>query len=281
MPSLPPYYKRLAAKSEKPKLDPQWYGGQLERRKSAPRKSWSSNFTKFDKIHDQAKQLHEKTTKECAELLETKKHANHASVDSETRMSLMEASRRSSSSRPSLVLKDSQGSRGSRVGLQTAPAPGSGGDAEVVALPMEGRKTSVKTDASSVQDSRDLVFSSTGTAEAPVEARRKKVPGQPTLLQNVYEPAKTVDKFGRVGLRGVRSVSDVTRYSKEVVPYSRKEADIRTAFKNYRLKQSRALHMSACTWDALHDWKASEMHFRTWVPSAEKGEKHFYEWNQP
>jgi len=258
-------------------VDPQWYGGQLERKRAAPRKSWSTNWTRLDKICDQAKHLQEKTEKELVELQATKKALNHATLDSETRQSLDAHQKRSGSK--TNTADDTQRSAGSLAEQKSSSAPSS-----CVLVPSGSQQSVVASEVSVSHKASSLGKPDKPDVTAPLpppQRVEKKVPGAPTLLNNVYEPAKTVSKSGRVGLRGVKAVSDVKLFSQQIAPYSRKEADARAAFKNHRLNQCQPLHTSACTWDALQCWKASEMPFHAWAHNAEKGKKYFYEWNSP
>lgn len=108
-------------------------------------------------------------------------------------------------------------------------------------------------------------------------------PAAPPLLRRGdsrrYEPAKTARREdGRVGLRGVRSISDISRYSTAVDPYSRRAFEARKAFK---LKKHAAHHSPASkTWGAVYSWVASEKDFEDWHSSAKAGAKYDMELKQ-
>ncbi|CAE7601457.1 unnamed protein product, partial [Symbiodinium necroappetens] len=84
-----------------------------------------------------------------------------------------------------------------------------------------------------------------GCGASPVILRRRK-----------DEVAKVVGSDGRIRLRGVASVSDVTRYCKDIDPYSRKNWAVREAFKSMRTEEQK--RMATQTWSALKNWRSSE-----------------------
>jgi len=71
-----------------------------------------------------------------------------------------------------------------------------------------------------------------------------------------YEPAKFVGSDGQLRLHGVKSTSDVVRYSKNRDPHSKNYWQVRESVKAMRAEQHRAT--SENTWRALHKWQASE-----------------------
>ncbi|OLP83243.1 hypothetical protein AK812_SmicGene36037 [Symbiodinium microadriaticum] len=90
-----------------------------------------------------------------------------------------------------------------------------------------------------------------GCGASPVILRRRK-----------DEVAKVVGSDGRIRLRGVASVSDVTRYCKDIDPYSRKNWAVREAFKSMRTEEQK--RMATQTWSALKNWRSSEKPLEEW-----------------
>mmetsp|Transcript_48792 Transcript_48792/g.87875 ORF Transcript_48792/g.87875 Transcript_48792/m.87875 type:complete len:280 (-) Transcript_48792:35-874(-) len=87
-----------------------------------------------------------------------------------------------------------------------------------------------------------------------------------------YEPAKVVGPDGKVRLKGVRSTSDISRYCKDVDPYSKKNWAVREAFKNMRKEEhSRA---ASTTWGALRSWYSTDKTLDQWYSTA-KGSNQF------
>mmetsp|Transcript_26831 Transcript_26831/g.68838 ORF Transcript_26831/g.68838 Transcript_26831/m.68838 type:complete len:258 (-) Transcript_26831:32-805(-) len=77
-----------------------------------------------------------------------------------------------------------------------------------------------------------------------------------------YEPAKVAGPDGKFRLRGVQSTSDISKYAKNVDPYSRQGWELREAFKTMKSGQHAAI--AAQTWGALHKWAASEKPIDQW-----------------
>lgn len=84
----------------------------------------------------------------------------------------------------------------------------------------------------------------------------------PARRMRKFEPAKVVGPDGKVTLRGVRSTSDLKRYTAGVDPHSRNSWEVREAFKRMRNEQHAAA--ATQTWAALHNWKKSEKSFDKW-----------------
>jgi len=80
-----------------------------------------------------------------------------------------------------------------------------------------------------------------------------------------HDPAKVMGEDGRYRLRGVQSTSDIQRFTKDVDPYSRKNWEIREAYKTMRSGQHVAKANQA--WEALHAWRASEKPLGDWCAS--------------
>mmetsp|Transcript_124358 Transcript_124358/g.264981 ORF Transcript_124358/g.264981 Transcript_124358/m.264981 type:complete len:272 (+) Transcript_124358:59-874(+) len=76
------------------------------------------------------------------------------------------------------------------------------------------------------------------------------------------EVAKVMGRDGRTRLRGVRSTSDISRYMKDVDPYSRKSWSVREAYKVMGLRRRPTKATRA--WEALHSWYASEKPLDEW-----------------
>jgi len=83
-----------------------------------------------------------------------------------------------------------------------------------------------------------------------------------TSRKKKYEPAKVVGPNGKVRLRGVRSTSDISRYCKDVDPYSKKNWAVREAFKNMRNEEH--ARAASTTWGALRSWYSSDKTLDQW-----------------
>lgn len=88
-----------------------------------------------------------------------------------------------------------------------------------------------------------------------------------------FDPGKIYKEDAPRGfrLKGVRSVSDVSRYTGNVAPYSRQSWEVRNAYKMMRAQQHATV--SSQTWEALHSWTASDRPFDQWYSQAKQGVK--------
>jgi len=101
------------------------------------------------------------------------------------------------------------------------------------------------------------------SARARHERRVRGYGASPVILRRRKdEVAKVVGSDGRIRLRGVASVSDVTRYCKDIDPYSRKNWAVREAFKSMRTEEQK--RMATQTWSALKNWRSSEKPLEEW-----------------
>mmetsp|Transcript_47029 Transcript_47029/g.87937 ORF Transcript_47029/g.87937 Transcript_47029/m.87937 type:complete len:160 (+) Transcript_47029:71-550(+) len=93
--------------------------------------------------------------------------------------------------------------------------------------------------------------------------RVRSYDASPVLLRRRKdEVAKVIGSDGRIRLRGVSSVSDVSRYCKDIDPYSRKSWAVREAFKSMRTEEQHRI--AAQTWSALKNWRSSEKPLDEW-----------------
>eukprot|EP00933_Yihiella_yeosuensis_P035582 TRINITY_DN29170_c2_g1_i1.p1 TRINITY_DN29170_c2_g1~~TRINITY_DN29170_c2_g1_i1.p1 ORF type:complete len:319 (-),score=59.65 TRINITY_DN29170_c2_g1_i1:172-1128(-) len=84
-----------------------------------------------------------------------------------------------------------------------------------------------------------------------------------------YEPAKVVGADGKVRLRGVRSTSDINRYTKDIDPYSRKGWEVREAFK--QMRSSEHARTATTTWSALRSWYSTDKPLDEWYSTTKGG----------
>jgi len=91
-----------------------------------------------------------------------------------------------------------------------------------------------------------------------------------------YEPAKVYRDGSRVGLRGVKSTSDVTQFRKGFDMYGRKGWEYRKAFKVGQ--QQNFAYPSRETMRALWSFECSELPFQEWFENVtERGRKYHYD----
>lgn len=91
-----------------------------------------------------------------------------------------------------------------------------------------------------------------------------------------YEPAKVYRDGSRIGLRGVKSTSDVARFTKGFDMYGRKGWEYRKAFKLGQ--QYTFAHPSRETMRALWSFECSELPFQEWFENVtERGRKYHYD----
>jgi len=98
-------------------------------------------------------------------------------------------------------------------------------------------------------------------------------PGDSVKQRRKFDPGKIYKDDAPRGfrLKGVRSVSDVSRYTGNVAPYSRQSWEVRNAYKMMRAQQHATV--SSQTWEALHSWTASDRPFDQWYSQAKQGVK--------
>jgi hypothetical protein len=93
-----------------------------------------------------------------------------------------------------------------------------------------------------------------------------------TCRKRRHDPAKIYNENGSFRLRGVKSTSDIARFTSGIEPHSRRNWEVRGAFKLMRAEQHSATVTK--TWSALQSWCASERPFDQWYANAKKGVKY-------
>jgi hypothetical protein len=87
-----------------------------------------------------------------------------------------------------------------------------------------------------------------------------------------HDPAKIYNEDGSFRLRGVRSTSDIARFTSGITPHTRHSWEVRGAYKLMRAEQHSATVNK--TWEALQSWCASDRSFDQWYSDAKKGVKY-------